>query len=465
MFKKSVSIQLIEPVVYIRGTTDHTVQYNNIIRGYVVLQSTGTTAIQAVKLNLIGIAKTIWPEGIGADGNQTCDKKRFINQCIDIDLPHNNVTNRHYTAYSGYNRLPFEMFIPSNIPESIDCDLGFVEYKLVATVYKIRRFPFSSQLVTDMPIQLIRLPIDCTISGDGPAESVSISRALSNFGDYAITIEKQVVTPGTTLPVSLRILSNVKNARIEGVVVKIHERCTIRAPDKGVTRIINHKITLRRTDQISAKLGINLDDLGGGVAWEDRIFYEIPDDRKMRLHASTTYRDISVRHWIQVLVRLSVPNTNSEELETQPRVFKEVMLDSKLCVLRAGALTEDLVTLPQYSEKIQGNDMSIAWGDLPEYSPESARAQKPTNTANAFLDLASPLHLSKRIGYMMKRNRVEQEKLSRAQSSGDMPRASTSSRFRFSCKPHSLSATEVLPFANPRYSDSIVHRLQSMDLL
>ncbi|CAM0137957.1 hypothetical protein VKS41_001180 [Umbelopsis sp. WA50703] len=316
-----------------------------------------------------------------------------------------------------------------------------------------------------MPIQLIRLPIDCTISGDGPAESVSISRALSNFGDYAITIEKQVVTPGTTLPVTLRFLSNVENARIEGVVVKIHERCTIRAPDKGVTRIINHKITLRRTDQISAKLGINLDDLGGGVAWEDRICYEIPDDRKMRLHASTFYRDISVRHWIQVLVRLSVPNTNSEELESQPRVFKEVMLDSKLCVLRAGALTEDLVTLPQYSEKIQGNDMSIAWGDLPDYSPETPPLQKPVHSANTFLDLASPLHFSKRIGSMMKRNKVGQEPINRSQSSDDIPRASTSSRFRFSYKPQTITAAEVFPFANPRHSDSIIHRLQSMDLL
>jgi hypothetical protein len=63
MFRKSISIELIEPVVYIRGTVDHTVQYNNIIRGYVVLHSSGTTAIHAIKLNLIGVAKTIWPEG------------------------------------------------------------------------------------------------------------------------------------------------------------------------------------------------------------------------------------------------------------------------------------------------------------------------------------------------------------------------------------------------------------------
>jgi hypothetical protein len=446
MFQKAISIQLIEPVVYIRGkSSTNAIQYNNIIRGFIVVHSSRLTVIQDIRLRLIGVAKTLWPEGIvaltrlstslrsrtianltlpglffifdlgiGADGSQTCDKKRLLNQCIMIDLGNGDDSDRLYNVYSGYNRFPFEMFIPSDIPESIECDLGFVEYRLIASMRRPRRFPLSSEFVTELPIQLIRLPIDCAMNGDSPAESISISRTLPGFGDYSITLEKHIVSPGTLLPVSFRLTSSIQNARLESVSVKIHERCTIRAPDKGITRIINHKITLRRTDQVEPNLGISMDGVGG-APYEDRILYEIPDDRKMRLHASTSYRDINVRHWIQVLVKLSVPNPNAEEAQSQPLLFKEVMLDSKLCVLRAGALTEDLVTLPQYSERIQGDDLCLAWGDLPEYSQTLRPTQPISNPMQTFLELANPTHIGKCINSIFSRRKSSQEQLSNSQ--------------------------------------------------
>lgn len=64
MFQKSISIQLVEPVVYIRGGNTNVVQYNNIIRGFVVVHSSRLTVIQDIRLRLVGVAKTLWPEGI-----------------------------------------------------------------------------------------------------------------------------------------------------------------------------------------------------------------------------------------------------------------------------------------------------------------------------------------------------------------------------------------------------------------
>lgn len=404
--------------------------------------------------------------GIGADGSQTCDKKRFLNQCITIDLGNGDDSDRLYNIQSGYNRFPFEMFIPSYIPESIECELGFVEYRLIASMRRPRRFPLSSEFVTEIPVELIRLPMDLTMSGDNPAESISISRTLPEFGDYSITVEKQIVSPGMLLPVSLRFASSVENARIEDLIVKVHERCTIRAPDKGVTRIINHKITLRRTDQVEPNLGINLVDLGG-APWEDRIFYEIPDDRKMRLHASTSYRDINVRHWIQVFVKVSVPNPKPEEAPTQPLIFKEIMLDSKLCVLRAGAVTEDLVTLPQYSERSQGEDLSLAWGDLPEYSQTVLPTQTSPTSMHSFLEYAKPTVIGKRLNSMISRRRSSQDQLAH------LPRNSSEGvknpRFRLSFMLPAFATSDPIPtpssITNPRHSDSIIQRLQSIDLL
>jgi hypothetical protein len=67
MFQKAISIQLIEPVVYIRGkSSTNAIQYNNIIRGFIVVHSSRLTVIQDIRLRLIGVAKTLWPEGIVA---------------------------------------------------------------------------------------------------------------------------------------------------------------------------------------------------------------------------------------------------------------------------------------------------------------------------------------------------------------------------------------------------------------
>jgi hypothetical protein len=405
-------------------------------------------------------------KGIGADGSQTHDKKRFINQCINIDLGNGNDSDRLYNVYSGYNRFPFEMFIPNDVPESIECELGYVEYRLIASMRRPRRFPLSSEFVAEVPIQLIRLPVDVSVSGECPAESISISRGLPEFGEYSITIEKHIVSPGTTLPVSLRFSSSVPKARIEGVTVKIHERCTIRAPEKGVTRIINHKITLRRTDQVSPNLGINMDDLRG-APWEDRLFYEVPDDRKIPLHPSTSYRDINIKHWIQVLIKVSIPNPNEAEVASRPLLVKEVMLDSKMWVLRAGATSEDFVTLPQYSERIQGDDLCLAWGDLPDYSQTVMPNQSPTNSIHSFLDFAKPTHIGKRITSMIRRCKSH-EQLS--DSAKEIPETTKNARFRLSCvlpnfNPPPPEPRQSTSSDSPRLSESLLCRLQSADLL
>ena len=62
MFRKSLSIQLVEPVVYLRGhpKDKHTI---NILRGLIRLQLSHPAIIQSVTIQFVGTAKTLWPEG------------------------------------------------------------------------------------------------------------------------------------------------------------------------------------------------------------------------------------------------------------------------------------------------------------------------------------------------------------------------------------------------------------------
>ncbi|KAI9305481.1 hypothetical protein BJ944DRAFT_265112 [Cunninghamella echinulata] len=61
MFNKSLSIDLIEPIVYLHGPKDkHTV---NILRGIIKLKLKKSIHMDSITIQFIGISKTLWPEG------------------------------------------------------------------------------------------------------------------------------------------------------------------------------------------------------------------------------------------------------------------------------------------------------------------------------------------------------------------------------------------------------------------
>lgn len=62
MFRKSVSIDLVEPVVCLRGQPKDK-QTINILRGAVRLQLTHACIVHSITIQFIGVSKTLWPEG------------------------------------------------------------------------------------------------------------------------------------------------------------------------------------------------------------------------------------------------------------------------------------------------------------------------------------------------------------------------------------------------------------------
>lgn len=84
MFRKSLSIQLVEPVVYLRGhpKDKHTI---NILRGLIRLQLSHPALIQSVTIQFVGTAKTLWPEGNTYNNTAAC-----IKLTINISFGYNN---------------------------------------------------------------------------------------------------------------------------------------------------------------------------------------------------------------------------------------------------------------------------------------------------------------------------------------------------------------------------------------
>lgn len=62
MFRQSVSIDLVEPMVCLRGQPNDK-QTVNIIRGAVRLQLSHAAIVHSIAVQFTGTSKTLWPEG------------------------------------------------------------------------------------------------------------------------------------------------------------------------------------------------------------------------------------------------------------------------------------------------------------------------------------------------------------------------------------------------------------------
>lgn len=62
MFRKSVSIDLVEPVICLRGQPKDK-QTINILRGAIRLELSHSAIVHSVTIKFVGTCKTLWPEG------------------------------------------------------------------------------------------------------------------------------------------------------------------------------------------------------------------------------------------------------------------------------------------------------------------------------------------------------------------------------------------------------------------
>ncbi|KAI8064688.1 hypothetical protein BC940DRAFT_320886 [Gongronella butleri] len=313
LFCKSLSIDLIEPVVYLHGPKDkHT---TNILRGIIRFRCKRTMYIDSVTLKFIGVSKTLWPEA-----SQHWDKQVLV----DSEIP---ISHTPMYLKGGKHAFPFEILLSNTLSESIECGLGHVRYKLICqirTQSHWRSFllpktaaPAAAHIRAKRSVILVRLP-----SQDSP-RCISQTHHLQEQQQLNMVIETAHVTPGAALPLSLHFSHPEAIVSLQQLSVKLIERQKFRAPSKQTTRILHHEITLQQQQQCWADQ-------------EARFIYIVPDSRSLQVHPTTTNRIIRVRHWIQVSLSLTLKNGET----------KEIWMDAPISVLLASL--DDYHTLPVY---------------------------------------------------------------------------------------------------------------------
>jgi hypothetical protein len=387
MFRKSVWIDLVEPVVCLRGQPNDK-QTINILRGVVRLQLSHSAIVHSVMIQFIGISKTLWPEGKlycfyklmkltsiylsiylytfflkkkKKKASQHWDKHVLVDSVIPVC--------KNVFLKKGTHAFPFEILLSNALSESIECGLGSVRYKLLCRVHVQPRFLLiKSLLQTQRPIVLIRLP-----TLENQQQCITQTHVINDSGGQLnLAIEKSYLVPGIQLPISFYFN---QPCTVEQITVKLVERQKYRASSKQSTRILHHEIVLsplRCPDQ-------HLDEI--------RTVYVVPDKHTLKVRASTSHYNIRVRHWIQIYLKLILRDGTTKDLQ----------MDAPISVL------------------LESVDQYLA---LPVYDIDNVSQEKELNTTKSLSTLTStfiassyhPLFWLQKIYPMKQTNRLDANK-------------------------------------------------------
>ncbi|KAI9492496.1 hypothetical protein BDB00DRAFT_828481 [Zychaea mexicana] len=350
MFRKSLTIELVEPVVYLRGhpKDKHTI---NILRGLIRLQLSHPAIIQSVTIQFIGTAKTLWPEA-----SHHWDKHVLVDSIIPI-------CRSPVVLKKGVHAFPFEILLSNALSESVECGLGHVRYKLLCQVHiKPAWSPFGSQLKAQRAVVLVRLPQQDSVprcisqthtlkthsrsntsdsSNNSSSRCNDICSSSTNYSnsnnsnnneELHVLVESAHITPGT--PLALCFSFSHAPSTINDLSVKLIERQKFRARAKRTTRILHHEITLAPSDPDLLKHQLR----HANKTTELRCVFAVPDKETLQVHPSTSNPNIRVRHWIQITLRFTL----------QDGTPKEILMDAPISVLMD--CIDDYITLPVYHQ-------------------------------------------------------------------------------------------------------------------
>nr|AET35425.1 AlyA [Syzygites megalocarpus] len=353
---KQLSIDLTEPVVYLKGISgDRT---THVLQGEVSVILTKPIVATQVVIRFIGKSYILWPEGTGPKGNIVYHEKILHEQNLILQsfLPHSEGTLR-----AGLHRWPFQFLVSNQLTETIEDECGKVTYSMIATVH--RSGVTATKLRARREILLLRTPSwsDSALTANSLPSTSIISERKLDLCDAFICIEKSSCSSGTQLPITLCLSPNVKHTFVESVSVVLTEKRVYKIPEYQARRVELHdfKLVLSTvsslvdptlmpaiTPYMSLKeihkalvirnAHIPLDD----VMFQQRLVYSLPNC--VHLNHSSTYNEIHITHSLKIHIELSHPKSKERT---------HIRLETPITILDC-RLKADYNILPTYEEAV-----------------------------------------------------------------------------------------------------------------
>ncbi|CAB4420999.1 unnamed protein product [Rhizophagus irregularis] len=373
----NLQINLIEPILYFRGDTEESV--GCFLRGNLILNLPKPTKIRKIEMKFVGKVKTFWPEGRNYYGsasnrNDPCEEQEIMSHnwsflsssSSSSSSPLNSGSNsnrfkilRRSSSTSKFNlipagihKYPFELFIPGNVPETIDTERGLVHYKLSATAI---RSGLSPNLHVSQYVPIIR-----TILEERNSEGTAISSDWNNQLGYEITIPKKAYPIGDSIDIDLKLKPRSKNINIAGIKIQMEEESVFKTKGQKSTdsrTLLVHKVN-NFAEQIlisDKNVSINNNNIQEGTSSSAQI---IQDDDELFYHKNIllpipkcsspiyfSYKSpsINISHHLKII--FTIKSDNNEDGKKKKKKY-DIKVDIPITLLSCRC-AEDL---PQYED-------------------------------------------------------------------------------------------------------------------
>ena len=242
-----VSIELVEPVLFLRGFDDHDTGLRNItlLRGTLRLRVLRNVRLKEISLTFGGVAKTQWPEAWRVRQAKSIDREvllshtwpffnaqflkgkpghgadnilPLVSTCyspggdvrsshlLDQTLTYRAARDLTTDATCEYRTFPpgeyvynFELPIHSRLPETIHMPLGTVSYELVASVLPHGKSQSRTQCTKE--VLVIRMPSEDSLE---TVEPIIISNSQNNLS-YQLVVHGKSFFFGGRVPMSIKL--------------------------------------------------------------------------------------------------------------------------------------------------------------------------------------------------------------------------------------------------------------------
>ncbi|CAG8493377.1 10089_t:CDS:2 [Acaulospora morrowiae] len=363
--KSYLEIKLVEPVIFFRGKAEESV--GCVLRGDLMVHLSKPTRIRKLEMKFVGKTKTHWKDRKTLLEERelishtwkflTITNEEIVEESIDDreSMEAENLKarfkfltpnfrrgvskngdrkNSHVTEKlpAGIHTYPFELFLPGNLPETVNTELGNVSYYLHA---KATRSRFKPNIILHQPIEILR-----TIPDHVNTQGIAFSREFNDMLSYEISIPKKGYPIGQTIPIEMKICPYVKRLRVISVKVELVEKTTYTSHEQKVT---DSKVgTTKTLFKFGEERLIEDHEEGdvGNVVYSQVMHMEVPKCASP-IHYSCATPLISVAHDLKFTFSLTLPDIPSNKAELKICV--------PITILSCKAL-EDYVGLPSYED-------------------------------------------------------------------------------------------------------------------
>jgi hypothetical protein len=230
------------------------------------------------------------------------------------------------------------LYLPGNLPETANTELGTVSYYLKAKAYRSR---LSSKINLIQEVEILR-----TLPEHINSQGIGFAREFNDLLSYEINIPKKAYPLGQTIPIDMKISPFVKKLKVTGVNIQIVEKTTYTSRGQKITD--SRVVARHNLDTFGKNCLIDDEEEGdiGNVVYQQTTNIPLPKCLKP-VHYSCTTPLISVAHDLKFSFIIYLPrnNNNTQSLLKQA----ELKLSVPITILSCKAI-EDYITLPSYED-------------------------------------------------------------------------------------------------------------------